>query len=119
MKRKVTLLTVILTCLVLFSCEKKDTNPFIGTWKSTETTTLGSVVVTLTFRTDMTMTMAMEITVNDVTNTTTHSYSYSYTDSEVTIQEVGGNPETTTYMISGNSLVINMGGMGLMTYTKI
>lgn len=118
MKTK-TLLTVILTCLVIFSCEKKETNPFIGTWENTETTTLGSVVVTLTFSSDMTMVMVMAMTVNDITNTTTHNYSYSYTDSEVTIQETGGNPETTTYMISGNSLVINMGGMGLKTYTKV
>ncbi|NLE35294.1 MAG: hypothetical protein GX622_09335 [Bacteroidales bacterium] len=119
MKRKLTLLPVILICLVLFSCEKKDTNPFVGTWEYAGTSANTSVVVTLTFRTDMTMTMAVAVTIDDNTNTTTYNYSYSYTDSELTLQEAGGNPETTTYMISGNSLVINMGGLGLMTYTKI
>jgi len=119
MKKLIAFLITITFLFLITSCEKKETNPFVGAWENTETTALGSVVVTLTFRSDMTMTMAMEVTVDDVTNTTTYNYSYSYTDSEVTIQEVGGNPETTTYMISGNSLVINMGGMGLTTYTKI
>ena len=119
MKKSIAFLTTITFLFLLTSCEKKETNPFIGTWENTQTTALGSVVVTLTFTSDMLMTMAMEVTVDDVTNTTTHNYSYSYTDSEVTILETGGNPETTTYMINGNSLVINMGGLGLMTYTKI
>ena len=119
MKKSIAFLTTITFLFLLTSCEKKETNPFIGTWENTETTALGSVVVTLTFRTDMTMTMAMAVTIDDNTNTTTHNYSYSYTESELTLQETGGNPETTTYMINGNSLVINMGGLGLKTFTKV
>ena len=119
MKKSIAILTTITFLFLLTSCEKKETNPFVGTWEYTGTSANTSAVVTLTFRSDMTMTMAMAVTIDDNTNTTTHNYSYSYTESELTLQETGGNPETTTYMISGNSLVINMGGMGLMTYTKV
>jgi len=73
----------------------------------------------MTFRADMTMIMEMAITIDDQTNTTSTDYTYSYTDTKITVQKTGGTPETTDYMISGNSLVLNMGGLGLMTYTKI
>jgi hypothetical protein len=67
----------------------------------------------------MIMTMTMKVTVNDQTNTTSHDYSYLYTDTQITVQEEGEPAETTDYMISGNSLVISFGGMGLTTFTKI
>jgi len=118
MKKLLTFLTTITLVFLLTSCEKKDDNPFIGSWENTEITTLGSVVVTLTFSADMIMTMAMEVTVNDVTNTTSTDYSYSYTDTQITVQKTGEPEETTDYMISGNSLVLSFSGMGLTTFTK-
>ena len=118
MKHPVTSLAVIALILFLTSCEKKDENPFIGSWENTEITALGSVVVTLTFTADMKMTMAMEVTVNDITNNTSSDYTYSYTDTQITVQEVGKPDETTDYMISGNSLVLSFSGMGLTTFTR-
>jgi hypothetical protein len=118
MKKLLTFLTTITVVFLLTSCEKKDDNPFIGSWENTEITTLGSVVVTLTFRADMIMTMAMEVTVDDVTNTTSNDYSYSYTDAQITVQKTGEPEETTDYMISGDKLVLSFAGMGLTTFTK-
>ena len=81
------ILSTLIVIALLNSCEKKENNPFIGSWENTETT-----------GTD---------------------YTYSYTDSQITVQEVGKPEETTDYMISGNSLVLSIGGMGLTTFTKI
>jgi hypothetical protein len=119
MIKLLTFLTTITLVFILTSCEKKDDNPFIGSWQNTETTAYGSVVVTLTFRTDMIMTMAMAVTVNDVTNTTSTDYSYSYTDTQITVQKTGEPEETTDYMISGDKLVLSFAGMGLTTFTKV
>ena len=119
MNKSIILLTTIALILLLTSCEKKEENPFIGSWENSETTTLGSVVVTLTFRTDMTMTFTMDLTVNSQTTTSSTDYSYSYTDTQITVQKTGDPEETTDYMISGNSLVLSFPGMGLTTFTKI
>jgi hypothetical protein len=119
MKHPVTSLAVIALILFLTSCEKKDENPFIGSWENTEITALGAVVVTLTFTADMKMTMAMEVTVNDITNTTSTDYTYSYTDTQITVQKTGEPEETTDYMISGNSLALSFGGLGLTTFNKV
>jgi len=118
MKTLKSILSTLIVIALLNSCEKKDENPFIGSWENTEITALGSVVVTLTFTADMKMTMAMEMTVNDVTNTTSTDYTYSYTDTQITVKESGNPDETTDYMISGNSLVLSFGGMGLTTFTR-
>jgi len=118
MKKLLTFLTTITLVFLLTSCEKKDDNPFIGSWENTEITTLGSVVVTLTFRTDMTMTFTMDLTVNSQTTTSSSDYTYSYTDAQITVQKTGDPEETTDYMISGNSLVLSFGGMGLTTFTR-
>jgi len=119
MKKLLSFLTTIALILLLTSCEKKEDNPFIGSWENSETTAYGSVVVTLTFRADMTMTMSMAVTVNNQTTTTSTDYTYSYSDTQLTVKETGEPEETTDYMISGNSLVLSLGGMGLTTFTKI
>jgi len=119
MNNSISLLAGIIIILLLSSCEKKEDNPFIGSWEKSETTAYGSVVVTITFRADMTMTFTMAVTVDNQTTTTSSDYTYSYTDSQITVKEEGKPEETTDYMISGNTLVLSFGGMGLTTFTKI
>ncbi|HUV01464.1 MAG TPA: hypothetical protein VMW32_10910 [Bacteroidales bacterium] len=119
MKTLKLILSTLLLIALLNSCEKKENNPFIGSWENTEITTLGSVVATMTFRSDMTMTFKMVVTVNSQNTTTSTDYTYSNTETELSVQEAGEPEETTDYMISGNSLVLSLGGMGLTTFTKI
>ncbi|MCJ7821084.1 MAG: lipocalin family protein [Bacteroidales bacterium] len=112
------ILSTLIVIALLNSCEKKENNPFLGSWENSETTAYGSVVATMTFRADMTMTFTFALTLNNQTTTTNKDYTYSYTDTEITVQEAGKPEETTDYMISGNSLVLSFGGMGLTTFTK-
>ncbi len=119
MKKLLTALTITSILLLLPSCEKKTENPFIGSWENSEITTYGSVVTTLTFRADMTMTFLMVVTVNDQSTPSITDYTYSFSDSQITVKAEGNPEETTDYMISGNSLVLSFGGMGLTTFTKI
>jgi len=111
-------LPLLLPFIMILSCEKEK-NPFIGSWETSETTDYGSVVATVTFRSDMTMTFTMEVTVNAQTTSTSLDYTYTYTDTTITVKEEGGAEETTDYMISGKSLVVSLGGLGLQTFTKI
>jgi hypothetical protein len=113
------ILSTLIVIALLNSCEKKEENPFIGSWENSETTAYGSVVATMTFMADMTMTFAMVVTVNSQSTPSSTDYTYSYTDSQITVQEAGKPEETTDYMISGNSLVLSFGGMGLTTFAKI
>lgn len=119
MKHLLKSLTVIGLLLLLTSCEKKEENPFLGSWENSQTTAYGSVVVTITFRADMTMTLAMAVTVDNQTTTTSSDYTYSYTDAQITVKEEGKPEETTDYMISGDKLVLSFGDMGLTTYIRI
>lgn len=110
---------MLLVIALLNSCEKKDENPFLGSWEKSETTAYGSVVVTINFRSDMTMTFKMVVTANSQTTTSSSDYTYSYTDSQITVKEEGKPEETTDYMISGEKLVLAFSGMGLTTFTKM
>jgi len=111
MKKLLTFFTIIALIFVLTSCEKKDENPFIRSRKNSETIAYGSVVATMTFK--------MVVTVNNQNITTSNDYLFSYTDSQITVKEKGKPEETTDYMISGNSLILSFGGMGLTTFIKI
>ena len=119
MKELFTTLAITAIILLLPSCEKKTENPFIGSWENSETTTYGSVITTLTFRADMTMTYLMVVTINDQSTPSSTDYTYSFTDSQITVKTEGNPDETTDYMISGNSLVLSFGGMGLTTFTRL
>lgn len=37
-------MSIILTCLVIFSCEKKETNPFVGTWENYDKKKLNNIL---------------------------------------------------------------------------
>ncbi len=118
-------LNLILSALVLITvincCEKEDedTNPFVGTWETTEITAVGSVVVTLTFRADMTMTFTFVTTINDASNTVSNDYTYSYTDTKLAVKEEGEPEEVSDYVITGNELTISDNGADAITFTRV
>lgn len=118
-------LKLILSTLVLITvincCEKEDevTNPFVGTWETTEITAVGSVVVTLTFRADMTMTYTFVTTVNGVPTTVSNDYNYSYTDTKLTVSQAGKEDEVSDYTISGDELTLSENGGSAVTFTKV
>jgi hypothetical protein len=113
-------LTFLLALFVMIlSCEKDDPNPFVGTWENAETTTLGSVVTSMTFRSDMTMTFTMVVTINNQGNTSSTDYDYSYTETTVTIREDGKPEETSEYIVSEKYLILSPGQEYEKTYTRI
>lgn len=113
------ILTIIFLSLLVFSCEKDEPNPFIGSWENTEVTVNGSVVATITFRADMTQTVVFVVDTDGVLNTISNDYSYSYTDTELTVSQPGGRTDTTEYTIAGNILTLPASGPDSRTYTKV
>ncbi len=118
MKKILISLTTIALILLLFSCEKKKDNPFIGSWENTETTNLGSVFTTMAFRADMTMTFTLVVTVNSQDITTATNYDYSYTETTITVREEGKSEETSEYIINDNYLVLSPGTNYERSYIK-
>ena len=112
---------IILLFALSISCEKNEdvSNPFIGTWETTETTQLGSVVATIVFRADMTLTFTITVNYNGQNNMSSMDYAYSYTNTQITIKQEGELAETTDYIISGNTLTLSMGVLDAKTYTKV
>ena len=121
MKTLKLVLSAILIVTILNSCEKEeeDTNPFIGTWETTEITALGSVVVTMNFRSDMTMTFTFITTINGASNTVTNDYTYSYTDTKLTVKEEGEPEEVSDYVVIGDKLTLSDNGMDAVIFTKV
>jgi len=121
MKTLKLVLSAILIVTILNSCEKEeeDTNPFIGTWETTEITAVGSVVVTLIFRTDMTLIYTFVTTINGASNTVSNDYTYSYTDTKLTVKKNGGQDEISDYVINGNKLTLSDNGADAISFTKV
>ena len=121
MKTLKLVLSAILIVTILNSCEKEEevTNPFVGTWETTEITAVGSVVVTLIFRTDMTLTYIFITTINGASNTVSNDYTYSYTDTKLTVKKDGGQDEISDYVINGNKLTLSDNGADAVTFTKV
>ena len=118
-------LKLILSSLILIAvincCEKEEevTNPFLGTWKTTEITVAGSVEVILIFRTNMTMTFTWVTTINGASNTVTNDYTYSYTDTKLTVSKDGEPDEISDYVINGSNLTLSDNGADALTFTKV
>ena len=121
MKTLKLVLSAILIVTILNSCEKEEevTNPFVGTWETTEITAVGSVVVTINFRSDMTMTFTFITTINGASNTVSNDYTYSYTDIKLTVMKAGGQDEISDYVINGNKLTLSDNGADAVTFTKV
>ena len=119
------ILKLILSALILITvincCEKEEevTNPFVGTWKTTEITVTGSVDITLIFRSDMTMTFTWITTINGASNTVSNDYTYSYTDTKLTVKQAGGQDEISDYVINGNELTLSDNDADALTFTKV
>ncbi|MBS0009946.1 MAG: hypothetical protein KFF49_00950 [Bacteroidales bacterium] len=118
MKKSITLLAITTMIFLLASCEKKEENPFIGTWEFSNTTDISSLVMTMLYRSDMTMTYSSVLILNGQTTNSSLDYSYSYTETTITIQEDGEPEETTEYLINENYLVLSPGSDYEMTFTK-
>ena len=119
MKKSIALLSITAFIILLTSCEKKEDNPFIGTWEATEVTNAGSVVARIVFRADMTLTYTFITTVSGVSTTVSNDYTYSYTDTKITVSQAGRDDEVSDYVIVGNELSLSDNGTDIMTFTKI
>ncbi len=121
MKTLKLILSALFLITVINCCEKEEEsiNPFIGTWETTEITAVGSVVVTIIFRTDMTLTYTFVTTINGASNTVTNDYTYSYTDTKLTVKKNGGQDEVSDYVINGNKLTLSENGADAVTFTKV
>ena len=120
MKTLKLILSALFLITVINCCEKEESiNPFIGTWETTEITAVGSVVVTLNFRSDMTLTYTFITTINSASNTVTNDYTYSYTDTKLTVKKDGGQDEISDYVINGNKLTLSDNGADAVTFTKV
>ena len=121
MKTLKLILSALFLITVINCCEKEEEsiNPFIGMWETTEITTVGSVVVTLIFRTDMTLTYTFVTTINGASNTVSNDYTYSYTDTKLTVKKNGGQDEISDYVINGNKLTLSDNGADAVTFTKV
>ena len=121
MKTLKLILSTLFLITVINCCEKEEeaTNPFIGTWETTEITTVGSVVVTLIFRADMTLTYIFVTTINGASNTVSNNYTYSYTETKITVSQSGGQDEVSDYVINENKLTLSDNGADAVTFTKV
>ena len=121
MKTLKLILSALFLITVINCCEKEEEsiNPFIGTWETTEITAVGSVVVTINFRSDMTMTYTFVTTINGASNTVSNDYTYSYTDTKITVRQAGGQDEASDYVINGNKLTLSENGANAVTFTKV
>jgi len=115
------MLSALFLITVINCCEKEEEsiNPFIGSWETTEITAVGSVVATMTYRSDMTMTFTFIVEVNGATTTTSNDYTYSYTDTKLTVRQSGGQDEISDYTIIGNELTLSDNGVDAVTYTRV
>lgn len=119
MKKSITLFAIITMILLLTSCEKKETNPFLGSWENITTSDISLVVMTMTFRSDMTAKFDAVATINGNTNSSSTDYTYSYTETEVTLKEESKPEETTGYIISGDFLILSPGTEFAWTFTRV
>ncbi|MDX9772836.1 MAG: hypothetical protein RBT02_05360 [Bacteroidales bacterium] len=119
MKKLLTFLSTITLVWLLTSCEKKEENPFIGSWENRTTTDISLVVITWTFRSDMTVTFHGVVTVNGQTNESSTEYTYSYTETEITMKEEGEPAETTSYIINSEFLIFSPGTEFAWTFTRV
>ena len=119
MKKLISLLTNITIILLLSACEKEEPNPFLGSWENIKTTDISHVVMTMTFRSDMTCTLRGVVTVNDQTATSSTDYKYTYSETEITLKEEGKPEETTEYIISGDYLILSPGKEFAWTLTRV
>ena len=119
MKKSIALLSIIALIILLTSCEKKEDNPFIGTWEATEVTNAGSVVARIIIRADMTLTYTFITTVSGVSTTVSNEYTYSYTETKITVSQAGRDDEVSDYVIVGDKLTLSDNGADAMTYTKV
>ncbi|MDX2415309.1 MAG: hypothetical protein QNK33_08980 [Bacteroidales bacterium] len=112
------ILTIIFLSLLVFSCEKDEPNPFIGTWENFVVTVRGSNTTTMVYRSNMTMTFTMVVTVDDEDTTSSGDYNYSYTSTTISVWEDGEQEETTEYIINDTYLVLSPGSDFEITLTK-
>jgi len=119
MKKLLTFLSTITLVWLLTSCEKKEENPFIGSWENRTTTDISLVVMTMTFRSDLTATFDGVATINGHTDSSSTEYTYSYTETEITMKEEGEPAETTSYIINSEFLIFSPGTEFAWTFTRV
>jgi hypothetical protein len=97
----------LLFLLLLISCSTTNntvTNPFIGTWRSSNNA--GDTCQQYIFNSSKEFILSGYNTVT-FENVITMTGTYSYTDTEITLNGVGEEPATMSYVIIDNVLTLN------------